>query len=66
MARDLAVMGFGKLSTAAHVYPSVSTVRVDGTTEALLVRFAADSHADATKNKVRIDTGFTINDRQSA
>lgn len=70
--RDLAVMGFGDLSTAAHVYPSLSTVRIDGTTigrktaESLLARFAADSHAEATKSKVRIDTGFTIIDRESA
>ncbi|RQR35546.1 LacI family DNA-binding transcriptional regulator [Burkholderia sp. Bp9143] len=69
---DIAVMGFGDLSTAAHVYPSLSTVRVDGrtigmkTAEALLARFAADSRPDAPKSKVRIDTGFTIIDRDSA
>ncbi|WP_308727127.1 substrate-binding domain-containing protein [Burkholderia ambifaria] len=70
--RDLAVIGFGDLSTTAHVYPSLSTVRVDGmtigmkTTEALLARFAADSKSDAPKSKVSIDTGFTIIDRDSA
>ncbi|MGU7774268.1 LacI family DNA-binding transcriptional regulator [Burkholderia sp. MR1-5-21] len=69
--RDIAVMGFGDLSTAAHVYPSLSTVRIDGTTigmktaEALLARFAADSQSEATRTTVRIDTGFTIIDRQS-
>ncbi|WP_176046506.1 LacI family DNA-binding transcriptional regulator [Burkholderia sp. BCC1644] len=70
--RDLAVMGFGDLSTAAHVHPSLSTVRIDGTTigaktaEALLARLAVDAQPGAPANKVRIDTGFTIVDRQSA
>lgn len=65
--RDIAVMGFGDLSTAAHVYPSLSTVRVDGATigkkaaEALLARFTGD----ALPADVRIDTGFTIVERQS-
>lgn len=65
--RDIAVMGFGDLSTAAHVYPSLSTVRVDGATigkkaaEALLARLTGD----ALPADMRIDTGFTIVDRQS-
>ncbi|BBU32154.1 LacI family transcriptional regulator (plasmid) [Burkholderia sp. THE68] len=65
--RDLAVMGFGDLSTAAHSYPALSTVRIDGATigmkaaEALLQRF----NADAPPADVRIDTGFTIIERQS-
>jgi LacI family transcriptional regulator, gluconate utilization system Gnt-I transcriptional repressor len=65
--RDLAVMGFGDLSTAAHVYPALSTVRVDGAkigteaAKALLARFK-----DATQGEaVKIDTGFTIVERQS-
>ncbi|WP_321796876.1 LacI family DNA-binding transcriptional regulator [Caballeronia sp. J97] len=68
--RDIAVMGFGDLSTAAHVYPSLSTVRVDGATigqnaaAALLARFAAES--DTHPVAVRLDTGFSIVDRQSA
>ena len=66
--RDIAVMGFGDLSTAAQVYPALSTVRIDGATigrkaaEALLQRF----DGDAPPAEVRIDTGFTIIDRQSA
>ena len=66
--RDIAIMGFGDLSTAAQVYPALSTVRIDGATigrkaaEALLQRF----DGDAPPAEVRIDTGFTIIDRQSA
>ncbi len=72
--RNLAVMGFGDLSTAAHVYPSLSTVRVDGArigmeaARALLVRFnapASDSDSDEPKPRMRIDTGFSIIDRES-
>jgi len=65
---DLAVMGFGDLSSAAHVYPALSTVSVDGkriglqVAQALLERFdyPAGSH-----DPVRIDTGFTLIDRAS-
>jgi LacI family transcriptional regulator, gluconate utilization system Gnt-I transcriptional repressor len=66
---DLAVMGFGDLSSAAFAYPALSTVRVDGArigreaAHALLTRFKAD--ADAPREAVRIDTGFTIVERQS-
>jgi LacI family gluconate utilization system Gnt-I transcriptional repressor len=69
--RDLAVMGFGDLSTAAHVYPALSTVRVDGATigqkaaEALLSRFADEARPESERLGVRVDTGFTIVDRQS-
>lgn len=69
--RDLAVMGFGDLSTAAHVYPALSTVRVDGAkigqkaAEALLSRFADESRPESERLGVRVDTGFTIVDRQS-
>jgi LacI family transcriptional regulator, gluconate utilization system Gnt-I transcriptional repressor len=67
----IAVMGFGDLSTAAHVYPSLSTVRVDGArigteaAHALLARFNADGDTDAPRQSVRIDTGFTIVERES-
>jgi len=67
---DIAVMGFGDLSTAAHVYPALSTVRVDGATigktaaEALLGRFGARESASSAP--VRVDTGFSIIDRASA
>jgi LacI family transcriptional regulator, gluconate utilization system Gnt-I transcriptional repressor len=65
---DLAVMGFGDLSSAAQVHPALSTVSVDGSriglqvAQALLERFRhpADSQAP-----VRIDTGFRLIDRAS-
>lgn len=65
---DLAVMGFGDLSSAAHVYPALSTVCVDGkrigdqVARALLERFHYPAGSTAP---VRIDTGFTLIDRQS-
>lgn len=64
---DLAVMGFGDLSSAAQVYPALSTVSVDGkriglqVAEALLERFDNPS----IPKPVRIDTGFTLIDRAS-
>jgi LacI family transcriptional regulator, gluconate utilization system Gnt-I transcriptional repressor len=66
---DIAVMGFGDLSSAAHVYPALSTVRVDGTmigtraAQALLERFKAPT---SDKTGLRIDTGFSIVERDSA
>ncbi|WP_087670798.1 LacI family DNA-binding transcriptional regulator [Caballeronia humi] len=68
--RDLAVMGFGDLSSAAHVYPALSTVEVDGasigkhTAAALLARFAG--RRDTALAGGRMDTGFSIIDRESA
>lgn len=65
---DLAVMGFGDLSSAAHVYPALSTVRVDGkrvgdqVAKALLDRF---QYPAGSAEPVRLDTGFTLVDRQS-
>jgi LacI family gluconate utilization system Gnt-I transcriptional repressor len=65
---DLAVMGFGDLSSAAHVYPALSTVRVDGkligdqVARALLNRF---QHPSGAADPVRMDTGFILVDRQS-
>ncbi len=65
---DLAVMGFGDLSSAANVHPPLSTVRVDGTrigeqiAQALLERFR---YPDGRAEPVRVDTGFALIDRQS-
>ncbi|MDE1164703.1 MAG: LacI family DNA-binding transcriptional regulator [Pseudomonas sp.] len=65
---ELAVMGFGDLSSAAHVYPALSTVHVDGkrigdqVARALLERF---QHPAGSADPVRVDTGFTLIDRQS-
>ncbi|MFJ4452723.1 LacI family DNA-binding transcriptional regulator [Pseudomonas sp. NPDC089392] len=65
---DLAVMGFGDLSSAAQVHPPLSTVRVDGArigehiAHALLERFR---NPVGSTESIRIDTGFTLIDRQS-
>lgn len=64
----LAVMGFGDLSSAAHVYPPLSTVRVDGAligeqiARALLDRF---DYPAGGAEPVQLDTGFRLVDRQS-
>lgn len=66
--QQVAVMGFGDLSTAAHVHPSLSTVRIDG---AMIGRLAAEAllqRLDGNppfKETLRVDTGFTIIDRES-
>lgn len=65
---DLAVMGFGDLSSAAHVHPPLSTVRIDGKSigehiaRALLERF---SYPAGSAAPVRVDTGFTLVDRKT-
>lgn len=65
---DLAVMGFGDLSSAAQVHPPLSTVSVDGSriglqvAQALLERFR---HTADDQPPVRIDTGFRLIDRAS-
>ncbi|WP_347557730.1 LacI family DNA-binding transcriptional regulator [Robbsia sp. KACC 23696] len=71
----LGVMGFGDLSAAAHLYPSLSTVRVDGrgigerVATTLLHRFgvlpAPADCAPADDHRNTIDTGFDIIDRDS-
>ncbi|TWI55370.1 LacI family transcriptional regulator [Pseudomonas duriflava] len=64
----LAVLGFGNLSAAAHVYPPLSTVSVDGTrigtlvAEALLQRFQGK---EPLRESICIDTGFKIIDRST-
>ncbi|RRV09315.1 LacI family DNA-binding transcriptional regulator [Pseudomonas sp. v388] len=66
--KDLAVMGFGDLTSAAQVYPALSTVRVDGqaigqrVAQALLDRFRNPVDAD---DPVRVDTGFSMVDRET-
>jgi len=68
--QDVAVMGFGDLSHAAHAYPTLSTVRVDGVAigkhaaDAILNRFKTG--AVAGDESLRIDAGFTIIERDSA
>lgn len=67
---DVAVMGFGDLSHAAHAYPALSTVRIDGVAigkhaaDAILDRFKTGTVASDVS--LRIDTGFTIIERESA
>lgn len=62
---QLAVMGFGDLSSAAHLHPAISTVNVDGArmgklvAKALLQRFREDGELAP----IRLDTGFTVIDR---
>ncbi|MGE8501290.1 MAG: LacI family DNA-binding transcriptional regulator [Pseudomonas sp.] len=64
---ELAVMGFGDLSSAAHVHPALSTVNIDGSrmgklvAQALLQRFRDEGAAQP----VKLDTGFTLVDRAS-
>ena len=64
---QLAVMGFGDLSSAAHLHPALSTVSVDGgrmgreVAKALLQRFRDEGESAP----VRLDTGFTLVERQT-
>jgi LacI family transcriptional regulator, gluconate utilization system Gnt-I transcriptional repressor len=66
--KDVAVMGFGDLSTAAHVHPSLSTVRIDGASIGSIAAKALLSRLDANQPlpTLRVDTGFAIVDRESA
>jgi len=65
---QLAVMGFGDLSCAAHTHPPLSSVRVDGEriglsiAEALLARFAEPAKA---REPLRLDVGFELIERAS-
>lgn len=67
--QDLAVMGFGDLSSAAHSHPPLTTVRVDGPriglaiAEALLARMADPA---LSRNPTRLDVGFELIERSSA
>lgn len=67
--QDLAVMGFGDLSSAAHSHPPLTTVRVDGPriglaiAEALLARMADPA---LSRNPTRLDVGFELVERSSA
>jgi len=69
--RELAVMGFGDLNTAAEVFPALSTVRIDGekigkaTAEELLKRLNSDIKV-SNRKPARIDVGFEIIARASA
>lgn len=64
---QLAVMGFGDLSSAAHLHPALSTVSVDGrrigkhVAKALLQRFRDGGEQEP----VRLDTGFTLIERET-
>lgn len=63
---QLAVMGFGDMSFAAHTFPPLSTVRIDGAlmgttaAEMLLERLQGQASESAIK-----DIGFTLVQRQS-
>jgi LacI family gluconate utilization system Gnt-I transcriptional repressor len=64
--RDLAIVGFGDLSFAQYIVPSLSTVRVDGekigriAAEAVLARLGGDPAPQIH------DVGFGFVDRESA
>ena len=72
--RDVAVMGFGDLNTAAQVFPALSTVRIDGekigkaTAEEILKRLSTAIKGNTGKHltPARIDVGFQIIERDSA
>lgn len=65
---DLAVIGFGDLSSAAHSHPPLTTVRIDGPrigraiAEALLARIAAPA---LSRRPTRLDVGFEVVERGS-
>lgn len=67
---QLAILGFGDLNFAAHTYPSLSSVRVDGhaigrlAADALLKRLALPPGAAVIRPQV-IDTGFELIERGS-
>lgn len=64
---DLAVIGFGDLSVAAHVEPAITTVRIDGTKIAERVLEVIENRRDGIEpENRRIDCGFEIVRRQSA
>jgi len=64
LPEDLAVLGFGNLSSAAQMHPALSSVSVEGdrmgtlAAEALLQRLG-----EGSREPVRIDTGFHLIDR---
>lgn len=66
--RQLAVMGFGDQNFAEHIYPSLSTVRVDGANigrlaaQAILARLAPEQGAATARVT---DTGFQLIQRAS-
>jgi LacI family gluconate utilization system Gnt-I transcriptional repressor len=66
--QDLAVIGFGDLSCAAHTHPPLTTVRIDGPwighaiAEALLARIAEPALA---RQPLRLDVGFELIERGS-
>ena len=65
---DLAIIGFGDLSAAAHVHPPLSSVSIDGArigtlvADALLQRFRDEG---SNIEPVSINTGFRIIDRKT-
>lgn len=64
--QDIAVMGFGDMNFAAHTFPSLSTVRIDGlqmgdsAAQMLLQRLKGQESAVTTQ-----DIGFTVIERES-
>ncbi|RAR70175.1 LacI family transcriptional regulator [Paracidovorax anthurii] len=64
---DLAVMGFGDIEFAATQWPSLTTVRIDGTRIGeTAARFIADRAEGRAVAEPVVDIGFSIMERESA
>lgn len=67
---EIAVIGFGDLEFAAHSFPSITSVKINGyaigelSADVLLERIHQPNKSE--KRKVHTDVGFTIMERQSA
>ena len=61
----LAVLGFGDLNFAAHTYPPLSTVRVDGANIGRLAAQAILDRVDGKEVPTLTDTGFQLIQRGS-
>jgi LacI family transcriptional regulator, gluconate utilization system Gnt-I transcriptional repressor len=65
--RQLRIFGFGDLDFAAHTYPALSTVRIDGTAIGRqAAQFVIDRAAGREISKRVIDIGFKLIARASA
>ncbi|SHN18695.1 transcriptional regulator, LacI family [Duganella sacchari] len=64
---QLAVVGMGDLSFAADLYPSLTTVRIDGARiGALAARFIVERSQEREVRDGIVDIGFSIVERESA
>lgn len=63
--RDVAVIGFGDLEFAPHLYPSLSTVRIDRKAVGILAAEAMLARIDGKPVEKVTDIGFEIVERDS-